>query len=301
MAERSPAARMVRRWVLHPALGVFSLLVFGLFRILPVDAASALGGAAARLIGPKTRADKTARRNLARAFPDKSTGDIDGIMRGLWDNLGRTVAEYPHLARIPAIGPDSRVEVIDPEIITETAKQGGPMIILSAHMANWEISAKAATDYGVQFSGIYRAASNPIVERLMLDCRKEVYTEMLPKGRDGAKATVKVLVSGNRLGVLIDQKMNEGEPIPFFGRDAMTATSPAELGLRFGAPLIPVRVERLDGVHFRITVHPPVQVPEEGDRKSKARAMMTEVNALLESWVRERPEQWFWVHRRWPD
>ena len=123
----------------------------------------------------------------------------------------------------------------------------------------------------------------------------------MPKGREGAKQAISVLRSKHGLGMLVDQKFNEGLPIPFFGRDAMTATAPADLSMTFGCPLVPVQVERLGGARFRMTVYPPITVSKQGDRKANVRAALEQINALVEQWVRARPEQWLWIHRRWPD
>jgi len=296
----SPRARRLRRLLLDPLVGVLALIAYGLFRLLPIDAASALGGRIAGLVGPRLAADRIARRNLARAFPDKTPPEIDAIMDGLWDNLGRTIGEYPHLAEIKTQGSDRRVEVVDEQKVHQ-GLAGKAYIFLAAHQANWEISAKAATDHGVGFAGVYRTASNPIVDWLIRRSRQSIYTGMLPKGREGAKQVIGVLRAKQGLGMLVDQKFNEGLPIPFFGRDAMTATAPADLSMTFGCPLVPVQVERMGGAHFRMTVYPPITVSKAGDRKANVRAALEQINALVESWVRARPEQWFWIHRRWPD
>ena len=101
--------------------------------------------------------------------------------------------------------------------------------------------------------------------------------------------------------MLADQKMNDGIPVPFFGRPAMTAPALAALALRFDCDVLPARAERLAGAHFRLTVFPPLPLPRTGDSHADAAALMAQVNAILETWIRDRPEQWFWVHQRWPD
>jgi KDO2-lipid IV(A) lauroyltransferase len=106
---------------------------------------------------------------------------------------------------------------------------------------------------------------------------------------------------GGHLGLLIDQKMNEGIPVPFFGRDAWTATAPADLALKFKAPVVPARIVRLPGARFKIEVFPPMELPDTGDRKADVRTLITQMTALIEGWIRDNPEQWFWVHRRWPN
>ena len=110
-----------------------------------------------------------------------------------------------------------------------------------------------------------------------------------------------MLAEGRHLALLVDQKMNDGIAVPFFGRDAMTAPAAAQLALRFGCAIMPARVERLHGARFRITMSPPIAAPRTGDRHADMRAIMGEINRVIEGWVRERPEMWLWLHRRWPD
>ncbi|HSK41233.1 MAG TPA: lysophospholipid acyltransferase family protein, partial [Arenibaculum sp.] len=174
-------------------------------------------------------------------------------------------------------------------------------IIFSGHFANWELLAPAAEAFGLPLTLIYRRPNNPIVGRLIDRARRHGSGTLVPKGRGGAKALVDALRRGASVALLVDQKMNDGLPIPFFGREAMTAPAVAQLALRFDAPLIPARVERLRGARFRITIQPPMALPADGDRHAAVRTVLTDVNRLLETWIRERPEQWLWLHRRWPD
>ena len=101
--------------------------------------------------------------------------------------------------------------------------------------------------------------------------------------------------------MLADQKMNDGIAVPFFGRPAMTTSALASLALRFECDVLPARVERLGGAHFRLTVFPPLSLARSGDHHADVDTLMARVNETLEVWIRDRPEQWFWLHRRWPD
>jgi len=100
--------------------------------------------------------------------------------------------------------------------------------------------------------------------------------------------------------MLVDQKMNNGIAVPFFGRPAMTAPALAQLALRFDCPVVPARVVRLNGAHFQLIVYPPLEVAKTGDREHDTLTLMTQVNTMIEGWIRERPEQWLWLHNRWP-
>ena len=124
---------------------------------------------------------------------------------------------------------------------------------------------------------------------------------MFPKGPKGSIKMLRALKEGHSLAMLVDQKMNDGIAVPFFGRDAMTAPAIAEFALRYDMPLIPARVIRTQGAHFKATIYPPLTCKKTGDTEKDVLTIMTTVNATLESWIRENPEQWFWVHKRWPN
>ena len=253
-----------------------------------------------RLIGAHLGISNRARHNLQRAFPGLSKSEIAEVIAGMWDNLGRVAAEYPHLRKIRVFEPDGRVETRGLEHIDRAVAAGRRMIIFSGHIANWEIALLAAVQYGIPVAQIYRAANNPLVDRMIARFRGDA-GELIPKGAVAARRAIATLRRGAHLTMLADQKMNDGIPVPFFGRPAMTAPALAALALRFDCDVLPARVERLDGAHFRLTVFPPLPLPRTGNSHADAAALMAQVNAILETWIRDRPEQWFWVHRRWPD
>ena len=176
---------------------------------------------------------------------------------------------------------------------------GRRMIIFSGHIANWEIAMVAAVQYGISVAQIYRAANNPSVDRMITRFRGD--GELIPKGAVAARRAIAVLRRGTHLTMLADQKMNDGIPVPFFGRIAMTSSALASLALRFDCDVLPVRVERLGGARFRLTVFPRLPLTRSGDRHADVATLMARVNQVLEEWIRDRPEEWFWLHRRWPD
>src|SRR6185436_8879967 len=138
-----------------------------------------------------------------------------------------------------------RVEIHGLEYIDQAVAAGRQMIIFSGHIANWEIAALAAVQYGISVAQIYRAANNPLVDRMIARFRGD-RGEFIPKGAVAARRAIAALRDGKHLGLLADQKMNDGIPVPFFGRPAMTAPALAVLALRFDCDVLPLRVERLD-------------------------------------------------------
>ena len=283
-------------------------LAFALLGWLPVDAASNLGGFLGRHIGPRLPVSARARRNLRLAFPENSAAETERILAGMWDNLGRVAAEYPHIGEIaaPASG---RIDWLDTAPVRamraggrDAGRDGGRAgILVSAHLANWEVMPAAAIQRGLDMTIIVREPNNPLVRPLIERLRGVAGGLRAPKGAQGAKAALGALRQGRVLGLLFDQKMNDGVAVPFFGIEAMTPAAPAQLALRFGCPLVPVRVERIGPGRFRLASFEALALPDSGDRQADTIAVMTALNEILEGWIRDKPEQWLWLHRRWPE
>jgi len=268
-------------------------LFFIAFGMLPLDVASFIGSMMGRGIGPFFSAHKTAKKNLAMIFPDMPWREKQRILTGMWDNLGRVAAELPHL---PGKTLFNRITIIGAENIPA----GKPCIFFSGHLGNWELTYPIAIPHNVPVTLIYREANNPTVDKIIHDLRATHTPYLLPKGPKGSFKLVRALKKNHSLAMLIDQKMNDGIEVPFFGRPAMTAPALAEFAIRYDLPLIPARVIRKSGAYFHAEVYPPLPVALTGDKQKDIATIMTDVNKMLESWVRENPEQWFWVHKRWP-
>lgn len=279
--------------------GVEALLVlplFVLFALLPLDAASALGGAIGRVFGPLTAWHRRAERNLRLVFPEKTVKEQAHILRGMWDNLGRVLGEYPHMRR-PKIA--SRIKVTGAEHIDASLRGGVPPLLVSGHFSNWEILPRAASDFGIPLQLVYRPANNPLMEWLLRRARAAYHGGMVAK--EGAlRSIMRALRERRPIGMLIDQKYNGGTAVPFFGIPAMTSHVVADLALKHGVPILPIYVERLGGAQFGVTVLPPLPVVTTGELQQDRQRVLGELHAILEGWVRARPEQWLWVHQRWP-
>ncbi len=275
-------------------------VALALFGALAVDAASALGGWLGRTIGPLLPAHRTARRNLHRAFPELTDAEIARTLRRMWDNLGRVAAEYAHLETIA--NDPGRVEIIDPAGVVVTLRDDGAgCLLISAHFGNWELAPMPGYRAGLNQVSFYRAPNNPFVGALVQRLRKKLSPGgFLPKSGEGARQALAMLKAGAHIGMLVDQKQNEGISIAFFGRDAMTTPAPASFAQRMRVPIAAGKVERLRGARFRITVY-PVEQAVTGDRRADIAETTRRINAMFEGWIRERPDLWFWVHKRWPD
>jgi len=277
-------------------------LGMALFGTLPLDSASALGGWLGRKLGPRFAVAKHARRNLARAMPELSEAQREKILDGMWDNLGRVLAEYSRLGEIDVSTPEKpgRIEIVNGGIVTRFRDAGQPVIYFSAHYGNWELPSKAPKHFDVPLLHVYRAANNPLTEQMLQKLRKPVGGRHIPKGMQAARELLKAIKNRESIAMLVDQKLNSGIPVPFFGIDAMTAPAIAEFALRTGSPLVPAYCERLGGAHFRLTFEEPMILEDTGDRHRDIYEALVKINKRVEDWIRKRPDHWFWVHKRWP-
>jgi len=282
------------------AIQTASVLAFYAFvRLMPLDMASAVSSWLLRIIGPQTPLNQRAVANLRLAYPGIYEGQIRAILAGMWDNLGRVCAEYAHLA---AMRQTHRVQVEGGEILDHLRELGGPILFFGAHLANWEAIIEATRQHGLHPCLAYRRFNNPSFERFWRWLQRGSSTEYVAvrAGSGGVRRFMTVLGAGGQALMLADQRMNDGVAIPFFNLPAMTSTALARLSIRFDATLVPMRAERLGGSRFRVTAEAPLEVPRCGEVFSDEKAIMEAVNQHIETWVRARPEQWLWLHRRWP-
>ena len=275
----------------------------GALRCLSPAASSNLGGALARTVGPFLPISRVADDNLRQALPELDAAARARVIRGVWDTLGRTAAELPHLAGFERTASGPGWEIEGEEQLAGLGTSDRQVLFATGHFGNWELMLPIAKALGVRMAGIYRAASNEAVDRVIQSMRVRAFgrtVTMFPKGPKGARAALQFLRDGGSLGLLVDQKMNDGIAVPFFGRDAMTAPALAQFARHFSVPILPVRIVRLGPARFRLVCDPPLQVTMTGDRTADLYEITLAMNQTLERWIRADPAAWLWLHRRWP-
>ncbi|GJL92079.1 lysophospholipid acyltransferase family protein [Hyphococcus sp.] len=296
-----PARRDKPVTLLHRVEYTVVLLLTGLFRLIGVDAASWLAGTFARYVGPLIRpVSRKAERNLKLIYPHWTTSTIRAVTRDVWENAGRTAGEFPHLRYLRDFEQNDRVDIIGKDMLDAITARSRPVILFSAHFANWELMPSIAQQAGLNYALVYRAANNPLTDELIINHRGLVMSRhQIPKDR-GARALVETLQQGRSLALLVDQKLNTGISVPFMGVPAMTAPAAARLSLKYKAPLIQASLVRLKGARFQLTVHEPLAFTPSGDMAADVEALTLQINQALETDIRAHPGQWLWFHRRWP-
>ncbi|MEO1242569.1 MAG: lysophospholipid acyltransferase family protein [Pseudomonadota bacterium] len=305
-AEQQPAlpARRSDRplTLLHRLEYALVMSLMGFFRVLGVDLSSMVAGKFMRLLGPAlSKYTDRAIANISGAFPDWTESQIKIAIADIWENVGRTGAEYAHIDKFRIDGDRPRIEHSGFERIRNNDGSFQQVIFVTGHFANWEIPAVCANQLGVSFGVIYRAANNPLVDEMIIAKRAETMTRVqAPKGRRGARGLVEMLRNGYSVAMLVDQKLNDGISVPFMGREAMTAPAAARMALKFNVPLVPISAVRLNGARFRVIVQDPIQFDASGDTAADVYALTERINKTLEGFIRAHPDQWLWFHRRWP-
>ena len=274
-------------------------LITRLARLLPIDMASRFGDSVGSWIGPKLK-KKTAifRANMVIAFPELNDAEIDELVVRAWGRSGRVLAEYPHLATI--LKEDDRLILDIRQPLEACGNPSRPCVIVTAHQSNWEVVCSAMAKLGIRNVSLYSPPSNPLLDRMLLESRQALNSELLPRD-NSARLLMRALKKGQSVAMVMDRRVDEGKFIRFFGHDKLSTIMPAKLALKLNCDLVPVQVERLQDAHYRVTFHPPI-VPEDTglDETTQAIDMIQQVHHQFENWIRQQPEDWFCSKRLWP-
>jgi Kdo2-lipid IVA lauroyltransferase/acyltransferase len=261
------------------------------------------GGALLRTIGPWLPEHRTGQANLRAAFPEKSDAEIETILRGVWDNLGRTGAEIAHLDHICS-GDRYKRTFIDytPESIERFLKvkdDGKPAVVFAAHLANWELPAVIAASDGLESTVLYRRPNLGTVADAVIALREGIMGEMVASSLGAPVTLARALERGRHVAMLVDQHYVRGIDVTFFGRTCKVNPLIAMLAREAECPIHGTRVWRLPGNRFGAEISPEVPPVRDAEGRIDVAGTMQAITSVVESWVREHPEQWLWLHRRW--
>jgi KDO2-lipid IV(A) lauroyltransferase len=264
---------------------------------------SNIAGAIMRTVGPWLPEHRIGRANLRAAFPDKSVAEIETILRGVWDNLGRVAAEIAHLDHICSGDPYSRTYIdYTPEMIARfihLKEDGKPALVFAAHLANWELPAVIAASDGLDSVVLYRRPNLGAIADAVIALRKGLMGELVASSLSAPVMLARALEQGRHVAMLVDQHYTKGVEVTFFGRTCKTNPLIAMLAREIECPIYGTRVIRLPGHRFRGEIGEEVMPVRDAQGRIDVRGTMQAITGVVEGWVREHPEQWLWVHRRW--
>jgi KDO2-lipid IV(A) lauroyltransferase len=298
------AARRVTNEARDLSLAFVALAFFIVTLVVPERAIVRAGGFLARQAGMRiARRNRIGMRNLALAFPEKTEAERRGILRRSWDNMGRTAVEYFFIDRLwdfdPAAIKPGRIEIEGVERFVKLATDDKPAIVLSAHLANWELPRVAAARHGLNAVTLFNSPRNRWIARMVTARRQSVTGELITAGPGALHQLASALHAGSHLGLLVDQFYERGPKIMLFGHQTTANPVFARLARQIECPVHTVRVVRLPGDRFRIELGEELDLPRDSDGRIDVAAACQMVGTIIEGWVREHPDQWLWVHRRW--
>jgi KDO2-lipid IV(A) lauroyltransferase len=300
-----PQFRDVPKALGQAAVGALTIGILRTARYFDPIKTANLFGRIARSIGPMMREQKIGRANLTAAFPEKSPAEIETILAGVWDNLGRVGAEFAHLDHIweydSARPEDSRIEIEKRsyELFTQLQLDGKPALIFAGHLANWELPAVAAVAHGLDAAILYRRLNIASADRIIQDIRAVKMDTLIPAGRDAPVKLGEALKNGQHVGMLVDQYLTNGVEVTFFGRKTRANPMLARLLRQIDCPIHGVRIIRLPGHRFRAELSEEVKPARDAAGRIDIQGTMQAVTSVIEGWIREYPDQWLWLHRRW--
>jgi KDO2-lipid IV(A) lauroyltransferase len=262
-------------------------------------------GRIARWIGPKLREDRIGRANLTAAFPEKSPAEIEAILAGVWDNLGRIGAEFAHLDKLwdydPARPQNSRIE-FDPrsaELYEILRSDGKPALIFASHLGNWELPALAAVAHGLNAAVLYRRPNIASADRIIQEVRSVNMGTLIAASHDAPFKLAQALQAGQHVGMLVDQYFTNGVEVTFFGRKTKANPMLARLLRQVDCPIHGVRIIRLPNHRFRAELTEEIPPVRDAAGQIDIQGTMQAITSVIEGWIREYPDQWLWLHRRW--
>ncbi|WP_407180906.1 lipid A biosynthesis lauroyl acyltransferase [Bradyrhizobium sp. STM 3562] len=286
-------------------VGALTVALLRTTRYFDPDKTADAFGRIARLIGPLLREQRIGRANLTAAFPEKSPQEIEEILAGVWDNLGRIGAEFAHLDHIWDFEeeyPDNgRIELAPGTrtLFHQLRLDGKPALIFASHLANWELPALAAVAHGLDAAILYRKPNIASADRIIQEIRQVKMGTLIPAGRDAPLRLAEALKRGQHVAMLVDQYLGSGVEVTFFGRKTRANPTLARLLRQVECPVHGVRIIRLPNRRFRAELSDEVKPVRDEKGQIDIQGTMQAVTSVVEGWIREHPEQWLWLHRRW--
>jgi KDO2-lipid IV(A) lauroyltransferase len=279
-------------------------LVRGLVLLLGIERGARFMGWVWRTFAPWTKRHNRALSQLEASIPELSADDRQKIVRSMWHGLGQTFAEGLVLDHLGAM--KGCVHIENPEAIeqapTSQAESDKPrgLILVSMHSGNWETFGISVEQLGVHAAALYQSVANPLVDEELRRQRTLYWRAgMITKGSSAMKRVVGLLRKGDGVGILADHRVSGSDvEVPFFGKLAPSTPLPASLALKTGAHLILGRCKRVGQTRYAVEVKHLI-AEKTGDHEADVERVTAAIHAQFEAWIRERPHEWMWAHRRW--
>ena len=276
----------------------FLIIIFLLviFKILGFKLASSLGGLIGRSVGPLFRSKKKILSNISKALPEIEEKNTELIVKKMWENYGRILSEYMFIKNFRNSKYKKFLTIEGQEILNELKDSKEPVVFISGHFNNFELMAMQIEKSGINLAAIYRPLNNIFLNKIMEKIRtKYICRKQIKKGGSGTRELLESFKNNYSIAIMIDQRVSESIKVDFFNQKASTTTIPAQLFKKFGSKIVPIYIERINGVYFKMTINKPVSF----DKESTIEEITLNLNKWLEKMILINPDQWIWSHDRW--
>jgi|TARA_B110000438_G_C15760010_1_gene626864 KDO2-lipid IV(A) lauroyltransferase len=272
------------------------LIFFLIFKILGLKYASNFSGKVVALIGPLFRSKKIIEQNILRAIPDLDKKQVKELTHSMWYNYGRILSDYVFIKDFRKSNSKYNLQIEGQEILNKIKKTNKPVIFISGHFNNFELMAMHIEKSGIDLAAIYRPLNNKFLNFVMEKIRKKyICKNQIKKGISGTKQLLSFFKNGSSIALMIDQRVSQGIKSNFFKHEAFTTTIPAQFVKKFGCSIVPIYIERIKDINFKLTINKPLTYSNEDSIKS----ITLDLNNLLEKMILKNPDQWIWSHNRW--
>jgi len=273
-----------------------AIIVFSIFKILGPTLSSKISGKIFEFIGPFFRSKKIIHTNIKKVIPDINPEKLKELTRMMWNNYGRLFAEYMFIKDFRYGKLSKNIKIDGQEIINEIKKSNKQVVFISGHFSNFELMAMCLEKTGIKLSAIYRPLNNIFLNIIIEEIReKYICKNQIKKGIGGLKKLIALKKKNYSTALMIDQRVSEGILSDFFNQNALTTTIPAQLVKKFNIPVVPVFIERINNLEFKLFINNPINFSKEDTIEN----ITSKLNKILEKMILKKPEQWIWSHNRW--
>tara|TARA_B100000780_G_scaffold261142_1_gene213379 strand:- start:1095 stop:1955 length:861 start_codon:yes stop_codon:yes gene_type:complete len=272
------------------------LILFAIFRILGLKFASNFSGLLLKIFGPFFRSKKLIKQNILRAFPNIRDKDLKKINKNMWNNYGRILSEYVFMKNFRETRFKNNLEIVGQNILEEIKKENKPVIFVSGHFNNFELMAMHIEKSGVDLAVVYRPLNNKFLNFIMEKIRRTyICKNQIKKGLAGTRQLLTYFKNKHSIALMIDQRVSQGIKSNFFKQEAYTTTIPAQFVKKFKCKIVPIYIERINKINFKLTINEPLVYPNTNTIED----ITLDLNRVIEKMILKNPDQWIWSHNRW--
>ena len=272
------------------------IIFFLIFKLIGIKLATCISGTIVKFLGPLFRSKKMIKKNINKAIPNLTKNETNSIIRNMWRNYGKILAEYVFIKDFRKTNLKNKIQVEGQEILDQIKKDNKPVIFISGHFNNFELMAMHIESSGVELAAIYRPLNNKFLNYIMETIRKKyICKNQIKKGISGTRKLLSFFKKNTSIALMIDQRVSEGKKSFFFKQKAYTTTIPAQFVKKFNCRIVPIYIERKKNHCFKLTIYKPIQYPKENSIDT----ITNQLNIIIEKMILQNPSQWIWSHNRW--